>query len=271
MQLTISRPRCLKAVLTSVFSIKVQKVTKSDNTIQVNPLQPSLEQINELQKYEDVSQYLRSLKPSEWCKKIKPYKDLLYNGKSCIKISDQEERAKHLAKYIKDNKITEYTTMDGHGRMYFSLLSKLGSYADQLKIRVVDIDSTVNKWHELFFPGTVECVCGNIYDYKPTPDKLIYMNFCGIGGIKGQKMLAQYLNSIQPNNIINIFISFSTMRGATFTKNNGVRPDCERVEMWLPSKNYETNTWLSKYVKNYSATKLLSGPQNDFPTFLVTF
>ncbi len=264
--------------LKQILSLKVRK-TKNGKTKYINPLQPSEDQVKMLESNSDISNFLNNLEPSKWLEVMKPFKDYLYMDKASIKISDQEERAKYIANKIKRDKIKNLVMMDGHGRMYFSILSELKTYINQVNITLVDTNATVNNWHKLFFSNKVNCVERNIYDIKPSDSvdnsTLIYMNFCGIGGMNGQKMLAEYLNSVQlKNKIQHIILSFSTARGATFKRSKGgiKRPDCERPEKWLIGSSYEPNTWLSEsYVKNYKAKMLFEGPQKDFPTFLISF
>ena len=240
-----------------------------------NPLQPTQTQVNKLEARTVLNSFLQKLKPSEWFQVLDNYKDKLYSGKSTIKISDQDDRALCLANHIRsDPNIKNVILLDGHGRFIHTLFGKLGQTTDKILFTVVELNAVVNRWHELFFPNSVKCVCGNIFEFKPSPDTLIYLNFCGIGGLNGQKEFAKYLDSIKPSHTdIKLYVSFSTSRGATHytEKGKGIRPDDERTEKWIMMNTYPTNSWLSSYDKSYKADKLFEGPQKDFPTYLLTF
>ena len=159
--------------------------------------------------------------------------------------------------------------MDGHGRFVLTLIDKLGDLADKIKIVVVEIDPIVHKWHQLLFSSKIECIHSNIYNFRPTQTNYIYMNFCGIGGANGQKMLAHYLDSIKPNKHFDqkLLISFSTARTANYDKKNEIKPDERRTDKWLLFDSYPKNTWLEAYTKTYVAERIYDGPKKQFPTY----
>ena len=239
----------------STIITKVLTEFKND----LNPLQPTAKQVAELKANEKTYTFLQSLTPYKWAQTLESFKNLLFCGKSKSKISDQEARAEQLAKRILANpKIKEVVLMDGHGRFMLSLLKKLGLRANRLTYTVVDINSNVVEWHKYFFPKNTESKLGDIYNYEPKEDRIVYMNFCGIGGLNGQKKLANYLaNIVKPENK-------SPIEGV-------LRPLDERADEWLLLDKYPPNTWLSPMAKNYMAQKLFDGPQNNFPTFLLKF
>jgi hypothetical protein len=223
-----------------------------------NPLQPSIEQVKKLESMNDINNFLQNLPPKDWCEVIEHYKPYLFDGKAYHKIADQEMRAESIVKHIESNpSIKKIVTMDGHGRFIMTLLSKLKnkSLIDKIQIIVVDIDSTVNKWHQLFFPNKIFSTEGNIFNYKPDDETFVYMNFCGIGGLSGQKMLLAYLSEIRSNtnNELNMMISISTARRA--------KGSCK----WLGT-NYRAD-WLKPYSKTYKGKKISDGPMNNFPTY----
>ena len=262
------------------------KIPNSKN----NPLQPSIEQVNELKKHVQTSTFFQSLTPYKWAQMLENFKDLLFINKS--KISDQEDRANILVQQIMTNpEIKKIVIMDGHGRFLLTLLQKLGIRANHLKITVVDINPVVVDWHKYFFPKKIESIYDNIFNYEPSNTQLVYMNFCGLGGLKGQMGLANYLAKIKKSAIVtaivtsivtdtytdtdantkNLFISFSTERKAKNLKKGISRPIHDRADQWLLLDTYPENTWLSEITKPYVAKKLLDGPKNNFPTFVLTF
>jgi hypothetical protein len=251
-----------------------------DFTQRINPLQPSIGQVNELKKHVQTSTFFQSLTPYKWSQILENFKDLLFINKS--KISDQEDRANILVQQIMTNpEIKKIVIMDGHGRFLLTLLKKLGLRANHLKITVVDINPVVVDWHRCFFPKKIESIYDNIFNYEPSNTQLVYMNFCGLGGLKGQMDLANYLAKIKNSAIVtdtdtnlntkNLFISFSTERKAKNLKKGLSRPIHERADQWLLLNTYPENTWLSGLTKPYVAKKLLDGPKNNFPTFVLTF
>jgi hypothetical protein len=252
------------------------KIPNSKN----NPLQPSVEQVNELKKHVQTSTFFQSLTPYKWSQILENFKDLLFINKS--KISDQEDRANILVQQIMTNpEIKKIVIMDGHGRFLLTLLKKLGLRANHLKITVVDINPVVVDWHKCFFPKKIESIYDNIFNYEPSNTQLVYMNFCGLGGLKGQMDLANYLAKIKNSDIVtdtdtnlntkNLFISFSIERKAKNLKKGLSRPIHERADKWLLLDTYPENTWLSGLTKPYVAKKLLDGPKNNFPTFVLNF
>jgi hypothetical protein len=82
-----------------------------DFTQRINPLQPSIEQVNELKKHVQTSTFFQSLTPYKWAQILEKFKDLLFINKS--KISDQEDRANILVQQIMTNpKIKKIVIMD---------------------------------------------------------------------------------------------------------------------------------------------------------------
>ena len=221
-----------------------------------NPLQPSLKQVKKLESMKGVVNYLQTIKPTDWCKIMEQHIGYLFIGKAELKIADQQLRADKLVSYVKANpQIKTIVTMDGHGRFILSLLQALGHMANDINIKVVDIDPIVNRWHQSFFPNRIESVEGNIFNYVPNQHTLVYMNFCGIGGQEGQENLAKYLSNIQsiPNYDLHLMISVSTARRA--------KGSCS----WL-TRAY-TKSWLKQYDRTYKATKISDGPMNNFSTY----
>jgi hypothetical protein len=245
-------PKYLGNSLNRVFN----EVTNSKN-----PLQPSIQQVEKLQSMTKINTFLQNLTPYEWSKIMEPYKSLLFSGKTYNKIADQEFRADIIISYIKSNpQIKNIITMDGHGRFLLTLLQKLDLLANDIKIIIVDIDPIVNQWHKLFFPNSIDCIESNIFNFKPSNNTVVYMNFCGIGGKKGQEGLAEYLSKIESktNYDLHMMISLSTARCA--------KGSCE----WLDKESYD-KLWLKPYKKTYIGKKISDGPLNNFPTYCLKF
>jgi hypothetical protein len=245
----LTTPKNLNSSIRRIFSQPINKK---------NPLQPSIGQVKKLESMDNINNFLQNLPSKDWCEVVEHYKSYLFDGKAYHKIADQELRAEFIANYIESNpNIKRIVTMDGHGRFIMTLLSKLKnkSLIDDIQIIVVDIDSVVNKWHQLFFPKSVISIEGNIFDYKPDNETFVYMNFCGIGGLNGQKMLLDYLSEIKSNtnNELNMMLSVSTARAA--------KKSCE----WITT-NYRAK-WLKPYTKTYKGKKISDGPMNNFPTY----
>ncbi len=251
-KLVFSIPATPKNLNSSVRRIFNQQVNGK------NPLQPSIEQVKKLESMENINNFFQSLTPKNWCEVVEHYKSYLFDGKAYHKIADQELRAEFIVNHIESNpNIKKIITMDGHGRFIMTLLSKLKNklLIDKIQIVVVDIDPTVNKWHQLFFPKQIISIEGNIFNHKPDNETFVYMNFCGIGGLSGQKMLLDYLSEIKSNtnNELNMMISVSTARVA--------KGSCE----WI-NTNYRAK-WLKPYSKTYKGKKISDGPMNNFPTY----
>ena len=120
--------------------------------------------------------------PNKWLKLFSTdnilFSRLSYSKEN--KIKDQKNRALEIVNYMLENKIYDLITMDGHGRfvqMIFSVLNEKNKDINNYKIHLIDIDSNVNQWHELFMPSNVRVGLKDKYLKK---DCLNKNNICNI-------------------------------------------------------------------------------------------
>eukprot|EP00761_Pharyngomonas_kirbyi_P008527 gb/GECH01008539.1/.p1 GENE.gb/GECH01008539.1/~~gb/GECH01008539.1/.p1 ORF type:complete len:370 (+),score=15.18 gb/GECH01008539.1/:1-1110(+) len=111
---------------------------------------------------------------------------VLLDGSKSIKVKDQEQRAKELAKMLNENHNT-VRLMDGHGRFLLLFLQEVEKRygkcrVNRLKIELVDTDPDVHKWHQTVFKcPQLLCKEEDILSFdKNSSHTLLYMNFCGI-------------------------------------------------------------------------------------------
>lgn len=111
---------------------------------------------------------------------------------------DQYMRSKTIVDYMKEHPTSELITMDGHGRLIYSIISQFQKeksfIKSKRKIHLIDIDDTTNNFHHQMFPKKV---FKNSINIPETQDILelnksflknneisnpfLYLNFCGIG------------------------------------------------------------------------------------------
>tara|TARA_B100000524_G_C23653663_1_gene370986 strand:+ start:3305 stop:4162 length:858 start_codon:yes stop_codon:yes gene_type:complete len=144
-------------------------------------------------------------------------------------LNDQTLRAEYIYDLMIKDKNYELITMDGHGRLIYSLISffqqNKSFVRSKRKIHLIDIDENTNNFHKLMFPSSifkrnvnipepqdilkVESFVKNVKIKKP----LLYLNFCGIaccgdekddGKTKVFNFIRSWLNN---NNIIIISLS----------------------------------------------------------------
>ena len=161
---------------------------------------------------------------------------------------------------IKDHQ--EIVLMDGHGRFIILLLllffKKRREIAETIKITVIDnyIDKeknpVVTDWHNLFFPKSINNIQDNIYNYKPTNSRLVYLNFCGIGGKEGINNLIEYLDKSEKGN--NLFLSFSVLRAAKDTLIRIINQSNKKVNTDEDCKINMKEVTSSKKFKTFSIT-----------------
>ena len=119
---------------------------------------------------------------------------------------DQYARSKTIVDYMKLNPKSELITMDGHGRLIYSIISHFQQdksfIKSKRKIHLVDIDKTTNDFHKQMFPRQIFKKTINIPETQDIleldnsflknnkiSNPLLYLNFCGIGccATKSQK------------------------------------------------------------------------------------
>lgn len=230
--------------------------------LKLNPLQPNIYDINSIKCHEELLRFIESSSRLEWIKNIK-YNHLFEKNKNNKidkrKLIDQIERATKLVEMINDH--DEVVLMDGHGRFIFLLLLilfiKKPEKAERIKIIVIDnfVDKnkiqTVTEWHKLFFPRSIVSKQDSIYNYKPTNSRLVYLNFCGIGGKKGINSFIKYVR--EGENGSNLMLSFSVLRAGNKT-----------LDKIIEYSNSEINITDNSIIKLKEVTK-----NNQFKTFEV--
>ena len=111
---------------------------------------------------------------------------------------DQIARSKTIVDYMKSNPKSELITMDGHGRLIYSIISQFQQdksfIKSKRKIHLVDIDKTTNDFHQQMFPQKIFRKTINVpeaqdileinnsfLENNKISDPFLYLNFCGIG------------------------------------------------------------------------------------------
>lgn len=164
------------------------------------------EQLNQIKKITANSSYFKNF--SNWYKffsqtavKNLPilFSPFSINHKNIY--DDQLARAKHIHNVMTQNPSTELITMDGHGRLIYSLISEFQKeksfIKSKRKIHLVDIDENTNDFHKCIFPENVFRKTINIPETQDILDidnsfleknkisnAFLYLNFCGIGCCK---------------------------------------------------------------------------------------
>jgi len=141
---------------------------------------------------------------------------LLYSGTG-KKDQDARKRAYQLAMMLTEEH-EKVRLMDGHGRIFFLFcLAVIHLYGEErlnrLQFELYDLDATVNAYHLGLFRNypSVTCIQSDIL-VPTSPIILLYLNFCGLGGVSGKRALSDFFSKhIKQENIV--MLSFSTMRG----------------------------------------------------------
>jgi len=129
-------------------------------------------------------------------------------------------RADCLVEILVDNpQIHEIHTMDGHGRFLFVLLQtiirRIPQRLNTLKLIFHDVDPDVTAWQGLFFPnGLCSSVTSDIFEVERSPNRLIYMNFCGLGGPNQYRKFQRYVDEFSLTKGQIFVFSVSRARGA---------------------------------------------------------
>jgi len=244
---------------------KKQKKSEKDKSIyselNINPLQPNKYELLSLKNNKELVKFISESTRLDWILNIDL--DMLFqrsNSKESfdkIKFKDQYLRAKNLVDMIEDH--DEIVLMDGHGRFIVLLIILLYRKKPEIaeKIRIIVVDNFLDKeknpvvteWHKLFFPKSITCVQDNIYNYKPSNSRLVYLNFCGIGGDKGITSFLNYLNKCEKGN--NLLLSFSVLRAAKNTLKKIIDKSKGKIEINENSDIYFKETTNSKKFRTF--------------------
>ncbi len=194
-----------------------------------NRLQPNIYDINALKARGNLLNKIKKCTRLEWLKNVSVL-DLYWKINRGLesKLRDLKRRAEELVNHVLTNGIEELVIMDGHGRFLFMFLLILFG-RDQvkfnsLKVTVVDIfeDSqgrdVITQFHKLAYPQDIKSIQKDMFTFKTTKKRMLYFNFCGIGGEEGVKMFIKYLNDIGPRTKTPVMISYSVERKGYLSK-----------------------------------------------------
>lgn len=157
-----------------------------------NRLQPTIRQCMDVIKLIESQGIRRFSKNSDWMSFIDAQggEEQLFSACHDVhsKMIDQKKRADAIVKNLNGSK--SILMMDGHGRMYYSILKSLvyhGFDVDEFHFTFVDIDPMVNNWHLIFFPeksctSLEKCIFKHIKEMssKTIICTFVYFNFCGL-------------------------------------------------------------------------------------------
>lgn len=156
-------------------------------------------------------------------------------------LNDQTIRAKYIYDLMNKDKNYELITMDGHGRLIYSLISffqqNKSFVRSKRKIHLIDIDENTNNFHKLMFPSSIFKRNINIPEAQDILEvdtfvknekikkPLLYLNFCGIAccGDKkedGKTKIFNFIKNWLNNNEI-ILISLSLRKTKLRLEVNG--------------------------------------------------
>ena len=194
-----------------------------------NRLQPNIYDVNALKARSNLLNKISKSSRLEWIKNVSVL-DLYWKINRGLesKLRDLKRRAEELVNHIMTNGIEELVIMDGHGRFLFMFLLILFA-RDQnkfntLKITVVDIfedrqgRDVITQFHKLAFPKDIKSIQKNMYTITTTKKRMLYFNFCGIGGVEGVTRFVRYLESIGPRIKTPVMVSYSVERKGHLSK-----------------------------------------------------
>ena len=120
---------------------------------------------------------------------------------------DQKTRAKYIVDYMNQHNHSDLVTMDGHGRLMYSLMDYIKSNElKQIKVHLMDIEKRTNDFHKKVFPKEIFESEDNelkmkisipkeqdIMDidteyFKSIKNPFLYLNFCGISCCSKKKL-----------------------------------------------------------------------------------
>ena len=187
----------------------VAYLSRELDSTQFQPTKKQTEALKELLRGVDV-------KPEKWSQWLELWsRDALYQGFDPEVANDQEKRAESLAKKMEDSHVHKIILMDGHGRLVYSLLSKIKERqalnVDSVEVTLVDIDQDVHEWHQAFMP-MAKNIYGSIFDQKPSEDVVMYLNFMGLGGAGQNEKLLEWLQKYEKERS-RVVLSFSARGG----------------------------------------------------------
>lgn len=122
------------------------------------------------------------------------------NHKAIFK--DQLARSKFIVDYVSQHKDMEVISMDGHGRLIYTMINYALQNDVQFKTNLVDIDQTTNDFHKEMFPEKVfgdnplsvripkpQDILDMDSDFLDSvKNPFLYLNFCGISCCSTSKM-----------------------------------------------------------------------------------
>ena len=111
---------------------------------------------------------------------------------------DQIRRSKFIVDYMKKFLKSELITMDGHGRLIYSIINEFQKdksfIRSKRRIHLIDIDETTNEFHKEMYPEKIFKKAINIpepqdileldnlfLEKNKISNAFLYLNFCGIG------------------------------------------------------------------------------------------
>jgi len=176
--MTTTRCRTFDQALTQILHLS------TGDDIQVNgrfhvPLNHFIQLTKLIESFPHDFNHLRE-HPQQWALTMNKW---LFNHPKQLK--DIKHRALTLLQIAVQHNYQDIIYLDGHGRLTACLLELIYSYnlQDQIKLICVEIDTTMNSWHQLLFPKSVSCHKSDIFhfiDQRHSDTHLIYLNLCGV-------------------------------------------------------------------------------------------
>ncbi len=107
---------------------------------------------------------------------------------------DQQARSKFIVDYISNNKDMELVSLDGHGRLIYSILDYAIKRESKFKTHLVEISPVTNDFHKVMFPSNIfgdsslsvsvpepqDILDWSTQYMKEITNPFLYLNFCGI-------------------------------------------------------------------------------------------
>lgn len=280
-----------KKLLVRAFQQVLETRNKKADRLQANPLQPDMSLVNILKQQlvtvggctYRLHAICNNLAPSTWAS---TFKACLFSSPSMqAKVADQEERARKCSELVGAEKATNLVFPDGHGRFTACLINALvkrlsaTTVDSKLGFELVDLNDAVVAWHKAFFPRNFVHAVRNLYVNLPSRDTVLYLNFCGIGGLQGQRDLVNFLHRMAKaldagQDVARyLMLSFSNVRGARIQ--HGDKPtaktmiEAKELPDWIDEFTWEHD--LKAHEKKFFKAVLLKTNKSDtFPTYVVT-
>lgn len=194
--------------------------------------------------------------PADWKEWVElwDHNDILYTGFKPAVITDQKKRAKTMVDIADSQKLKgsgkfTVTMMDGHGRQWLAALKEFrarGYDINNIILRIVDIDPSVNAWHTAFFPSSgTEVVDQSIYLENVPGRGMLYLNFCGLCG-SNDELTNRLANFELRGELSKVMVSMSSRAGKNpdtyyhLKGMAGVKEVCKRGKVGL---GFHTFAW----------------------------